>query len=224
MTHDLGPTARALLDAAREGLAPDAATLARVRAKVAATSTVAATGSALAIKLALVGVAAVIATGVALRAPVTRPVAPPTIELSAAATDAVPAVRVVAHAREATPPPSRPAASPSRPRAVVTRAAPATIVPPPPSAARGIDLAREVQLVDDAMAALRRHDLGGALAAVRTHARETAGRGQLAEDAAAIEIEALCQLRDRGVAAKLAAFDARWPASAQRSRLTTSCP
>jgi hypothetical protein len=74
------------------------------------------------------------------------------------------------------------------------------------------------------MAALRRGAPADALAAVVVHAAETAGAGQLAEDAAAIEIEALCRLHDSTVAAKLAAFDAKWPESAQRSRLTTRCP
>ena len=56
------------------------------------------------------------------------------------------------------------------------------------------------------------------------HAAETRGSGQLAEDAAAIEVEALCRLHDPSVSAKLDAFDARFPRSAQRSRLTTECP
>ncbi|HWU87301.1 MAG TPA: hypothetical protein VN253_08500, partial [Kofleriaceae bacterium] len=86
------------------------------------------------------------------------------------------------------------------------------------------DLAREVELVDRAMAALHRGDPSGALAAVHAHGVETAGAGQLAEDAAAIEIEALCRLHDPSVGAKLAAFDARWPESAQRARLPTRCP
>jgi hypothetical protein len=74
------------------------------------------------------------------------------------------------------------------------------------------------------MAAMRRGDPRAALVAVRTHATETAGTGQLAEDAAAIEVEALCKLGDASVTARLAAFDKRWPSSAQRSRLTTKCP
>jgi hypothetical protein len=86
-----------------------------------------------------------------------------------------------------------------------------------------VELAREVELIDRAMAALKRADASAALAAVADHAHETAGTGQLAEDAAAIEIEALCRLR-QPVATKLEAFDLRWPTSAQRARLTASCP
>ena len=89
---------------------------------------------------------------------------------------------------------------------------------------RGVDLAREVELLDTAMAALRGGDAAAALLAVQRHAAETAGRGQLAEDAAAIEIEALCRLHDPTTSAKLEAFDARFPRSAQRSRLTSVCP
>lgn len=74
------------------------------------------------------------------------------------------------------------------------------------------------------MAALRGGDAAGALKAVQRHAVETAGRGQLAEDAAAIEIEALCHLHDPTTNAKLEAFDARFPRSAQRSRLSNRCP
>jgi len=103
--------------------------------------------------------------------------------------------------------------------AVETRHEPAVVEPP-----RGVDLAREVELVDAAMASLSKGDAAAALASVRLHRAETNNRGQLAEDAAAIEIEALCRLRDHRVVAKLEAFDARWPESGQRSRLTTSCP
>jgi hypothetical protein len=74
------------------------------------------------------------------------------------------------------------------------------------------------------MDALQRGDFSAALAAVREHAVETARHGQLAEDAAAIEIEALCRRGDRALArAKRVAFDRRWPRSAQRARLATAC-
>lgn len=94
----------------------------------------------------------------------------------------------------------------------------------PPERGESRGLAREVELVDLAMVALRRGDAGTALAAVRRHAVETGGRGQLAEDAAAIEVEALCRLHDPTTHARLEAFDARFPRSAQRSRLTNRCP
>ena len=93
--------------------------------------------------------------------------------------------------------------------------APASVAPPAEA-----DLAREVELIDQAMVALRQGKPGDALAAIRKHAVETRGHGQLAEDAAAIEIEASCRLHDPKVAAKLAAFDERYPTSVQRSRLS----
>jgi len=70
---------------------------------------------------------------------------------------------------------------------------------------------------------LREHKPQIAIEAVRVFERETAGRGQLAEEAAAIEIEALCQLRDDAATRKLDEFDHKWPSSAQRSRLTVKC-
>ena len=85
-----------------------------------------------------------------------------------------------------------------------------------------VNLAREVELVDDAMAALRANQLTEALAAVAMFHRETGDRGQLVEDATAIEIEASCKLHI-DVRAKLAAFDETWPTSAQRARLTAAC-
>jgi hypothetical protein len=130
--------------------------------------------------------------------------------------------------------PSREAAAPAAPEPepepeiemapIVRDAEPKRPPGPPPPSPRRADLAREVELVDQAMAALRRGEPKAALAAVRVHRAETAGAGQLAEDAAAIEIEALCRLHDPGTGAKLAAFDAKWPESAQRSRLTARCP
>jgi hypothetical protein len=73
------------------------------------------------------------------------------------------------------------------------------------------------------MAALRRGDASEALAAIRDYDRETLGGGQLAEDAAAIAVEAMCQRGDAAASARLDAFDRRWPHSAQRARLQTAC-
>lgn len=249
----LSPEARALLDAARAHLTPDAAALHRVRTKVAAaTGTAAAAGgTALALKLAaVVSAAAIVAGGAALAlhdAPAARP---PTLALASAppAGDlAVPRSSTPSHASPSqvarassppsappsqithvsSPPSAPPSAPPSPPPPAATRPSLSSRSAAPSSAphAAGPDLAREVALVDAADAALRRGDARAALASVRLHRAETANRGQLAEDIAAIEIEALCRLGDRvRVEAKLAAFDTRWPSSAQRSRLTTTCP
>jgi len=83
-------------------------------------------------------------------------------------------------------------------------------------------LAREVELVDRAMTALRLAQYDVELATIATFDRETAGQGQLAEDAAAIAIETHCKRHDRATEL-LDAFDRRWPSSAQRSRLTAAC-
>jgi hypothetical protein len=227
----MSPAARALLDAARDGLTPDAEALRRVRGKIGATA--AAGAGAVAMKLTIVSVVALALAGVAL--PERTDVAAPALTFAPTVHHEQRAERVY----EAPPPvvhvePAHiemPAQEASRVRSRIetarvesvrietTRTEPTRTEP-----SRVIDLAREVELVDAAMASLRHGDATAALASVRLHRAETNNRGQLAEDAAAIEIEALCRLRDRRVVAKLEAFDARWPESAQRSRLTTSCP
>ncbi|HMG21215.1 MAG TPA: hypothetical protein VK607_07870, partial [Kofleriaceae bacterium] len=138
---------------------------------------------------------------------------------------------------EAPPPPvarSAPAAAPHRaPAAASNPAAGAAAAPRgAPAAPRGapaaaprteIALGREVELIDLAMAALRRDDPPGALRVVRAYTAEAAGAGQLGQDAAAIEIEALCKLGDPAARDKLAAFDVLFPRSAQRARLAAAC-
>lgn len=259
MTGDgggLGPEARALLEAARGGLAPDAATIKRMRGKVEAAAGVGgsagALGGALAAKLGIVGVIAALAVSAALvtrreqaparvepRSMVLEPAAPVAsaaeageIEMAPVAARPAPGARIGASPGAATASRAKVATS-SRPVSPAPAiAAPTTGAgtrrPPAVAASAAVatpaDLAREVELIDRAMDALRRGEPREALAAVRAHARETGGRGQLAEDGAAIEIEALCRLGDPAVGRKLEAFDARFPSSAQRARLTTRCP
>lgn len=217
---ELSPSARALLDAAREGMSPDAAAIARVRGKVSAAAGGAA-ASALAIKLGLAGVLAAATIGALVHrsqpdaAAMTPHIAPPT-----ASAEVAPAVRVheIAPAAPASEPaPIEMAAAPMR------RAEPSLTVSR--DAAEPADLGREVELIDRAMKALAGNDPARALATIKLHVAETRGRGQLAEDAAAIEIEALCRLHTSAptITAKLEAFDARFPRSAQRSRLSTHC-
>jgi len=86
-----------------------------------------------------------------------------------------------------------------------------------------IELGREVELVDRAMAALRRGEPDEALRVVRVYAAEAGDRGQLTQDADAIAVEALCRLRDPGAGDRLAQFAVRFPRSAQRSRLAALC-
>lgn len=205
--EQLGSAARALLDAAREGLGPDAAAVSRVRAKVGASAGAA---TAIAIKLGLVGVVVALAIGAGLYASRDHAAETPAIDLPSARSEVSPPVvrRSAAAVAEPTPIEMAPQSA--------QRARPMLHV-------EGVDLAREVELIDLAMAALKSGDAAGALATVHMHARETRGAGQLAEDAAAIEVEALCRLHDPSVAAKLDSFDASFPRSAQRSRLTTVC-
>ncbi|HEY5934171.1 MAG TPA: hypothetical protein VIU61_06050 [Kofleriaceae bacterium] len=241
MTDELGSSARALLDAAREGMSPDAAAIQRMRSKIdlavggaVAGGAASATGFSLAAKLGIVAMIAAVATGGYLVATRERASAPrPVVQTTAPAPRETPSP---------TPAPVQVAAieqpAPTvKPVATIKTARPAAKPPtehvlPPDDMTSGqitpkrkpITLAREVELVDRSMAALRQGDPREALVALRTYATETAGSGQLAEDAAAIEIEALCKLADSTVPTKLAAFDKRWPDSAQRSRLTTKCP
>ncbi len=206
----LGSSARALLDAARDGLAPDAGAVRRVRDKVSA-SVGAGAAAGLVLKLGLFGVVAVLAVGAGLYAAREHAAETPAIDLPSARSETSPPVVRPAAATE-TPMIEMAPQSASRPRPVVHAAAPAAI-----------DLSREVELIDLAMAELRRGDAAAALVSIHVHAIETHGTGQLAEDAAAIEVEALCRLHDPSVGAHLEAFDAQFPRSAQRSRLTTVC-
>jgi hypothetical protein len=222
MTDQLGPASRALLDAAREGMTPDAAAIARVKAKVGASVATGGVAAGLATKLTLLAVVGVIATGV----------------LYATRGETIEAAPLPVLVEQPAPPPRAalvetemepmiiPRSAPSRQRdqrAEASRVDDRVVVERVP-ARRPVGLAREVELLDTAMAALRRGEASAALAAARTHASETAGRGQLAEDASAIEIEALCRLGDAAATAKLVAFDKRWPQSAQRKRITAACP
>jgi type IV secretory pathway VirB10-like protein len=259
MTDDLGTEARALLDAAREGLSPDAAAVRRVRARISVATGGATAGTVLGAKLGVFVLVGAIAAAVGFYAtrdlgkaatPAREPVivspspqgiaAPAPAPQTPTTTQTTPADdELITLEAPVAPPalPARPARPAERTGAIGKRvpagprtaSVPAELARPPGGSARsgapgGIDLAREVELVDLAMVALRRGDARAALASVRRHAVETGGRGQLAEDAAAIEIEALCRLADPAIRARLEAFDARFPRSAQRSRLTSTCP
>lgn len=206
MSDELSPTARALLEATRQELTPDAAAIARVRGKLDTAILGGAAGMTLATKLGLLGLVAVVGVGTAIVA--TRGDDP--VEVAVAPAPVVqPAPAIVVESPVPAPPPAP---------IVVEK----TVVRPKRVAVKAT-LAREVELVDRAMVALRANDPATALAAVRSHALETANAGQLAEDIGAIEIEALCMQHAPAADGKLAAFDQRWPSSAQRERLTRAC-
>src|SRR5262249_19093238 len=158
--------------------------------------------SALAAKLALVSTAALAtAVVVAHRAERVAPTAP-TIVAPELALDLEPelaiAPRVTAVARDvAAVAPGR--AAPSRPARLSAPAPAPAPAPPPPApspAPAAATLAREIQLVDRAMASLRAQRYAAVLITVHTYDAETAGGGQLAEDAAAIAVEAMCRSGD----------------------------
>lgn len=244
----LPPEARALLDAGRDRMGPDAATVARLRARVgaaiiaapisasaasatpaasaapaAATTTAAVAAKSIAVKLlvlATVGTTAYVAHDQITRSGEDRTVDAPIVPSIAtheanSDTDVQPSIAITAPvAVEEPPPPEAPA--PAAP----TRRPPPVVVAPEPAPAT---LSREIELVDRAALALRTSDFAAALATLRSYDSETAGAGQLAQDAAALHVEALCRTHDSGAARELAAFDQRWPRSAQRSHLTSVC-
>ncbi|HEX5058859.1 MAG TPA: hypothetical protein VFV99_05835 [Kofleriaceae bacterium] len=249
---------RSLIAAAREGLAPDDAVAARVRAKVAAAvGATAATGAAAAIPAAKVGSsslllklgAALLAVGaVATVVVVARPNRggeAPRVDVAPRAGDEVRSeVRVVAPAEPPLQPDrSQPVVSQPEHHAHVQSTSDAVedgaesrepddgAASAHPSKARGsrvapeeegVSLAREVELIDLAGVSLKRRAPHAALEAIKAYERETHGRGQMAEEAAAIAIEARCNM-DLDVTAAIERFDARWPESAQRERIQTAC-
>jgi hypothetical protein len=217
------PSTRALLAAAREGLGPDPAAAARVRAKLDALLAAPAVAAApaasggLALKLAIAiaigaGTATVVIAVPTARTEPTAARAPALDEISVAEP---PALAVHSAARE-----------PAAPPPLVREHAARVVLPPPvvaaPAPVADVSLAREVELIDQAMASLRAGHATESLAAIAAYHRETGDRGQLTEEASAIEIEASCTLHV-DVRDKLAAFDRTWPSSAQRSRLTAAC-
>ena len=205
---------RNLLAAAREGLAPDPAVAARVRARVAAavgaTAVVApaakATAGATALKLGGVMLVLGVIAGAFVVLPRTPRVLAPHVTTASSDLDEPRANVAVAVAESQAP------AAP---------AAPSTVVGARPVTARA-SLAREVELIDRAMIALRQGTPAVALEAIALFDRETQHHGQMAEDAAAIAIEAHCKL-EHDVTAQLAAFDRAYPSSAQRARLQQAC-
>lgn len=260
----MSETSRSLIAAAREGLAPDAAVAARVRAKIAAaTGVAAATGAAVAVAVpkattgvtvakilgALLAVSVVASVAVVTRPDRTTPRAPQLELRSTEQADEIRAeVHVVAPSDSTMPPAAKPRhdvhathAGAIDPLAIEIDPAEdaSTATPPQTSGAadnphtrrqRGsadedfdsISLSREVELIDLAMVSLRKNVPHAALEAIKAYNRETGGRGQMAEDAAAIEIEARC-LQDMDVTALLDRFDHKWPESAQRERVQTTC-
>ena len=219
---------RSLLAAAREGLAPDAEVAARVRAKVAAATNPAPTpaaGSSVLVKLG----AALVVVGLAATAVVVarseRAPDVPRVAVTPSDADEAPARVHVAAPNDPLVLPDERRASPARARVSEPLVEEAALPPERPAAQPAREpasLSREVELIDLAMVSLRKNAPLAAIEAIRVFDRETFGRGQMAEEAAAIEIEARCVLRE-DVTAALARFDRDWPESAQRERIQRTC-
>jgi hypothetical protein len=102
-----------------------------------------------------------------------------------------------------------------------------SLSPPPARSASpqrdGLTLAREIELIDRATAALRAHDTNAAVRALEVYDTETRGHGQLAQDAGALHVEALCRAAAPEAPAAFARFIASWPTSPQRRHLESVC-
>ena len=213
---DLSPETRALLDAARGGLGPDAATVQRMRAGIATKVGGGLLAGSLAAKLGFAALLTAAVVGVfvhEMREDVTAPQLP-----DMPAPPAPPAPVAGAVVAETVPAPPVVAAEPDlshieieTPRRVWRR----DVV--------HADLDREVALIDRASAALASGDTLRAITTIHLYVTETAGRGQLAEEAAAIEVEAMCTADMPAAPKKLAAFRAAFPRSTQAARLITAC-
>ena len=232
MTDELPPDIRALLADSRAQLGPDGAAIARLRMRVAAGVGKGVVGATF-VKVVLLGVAVASTGAIAYalrRAPASTA---PVIDVagSASSADEAPRVHAVEHEASAPTAPDDTATRVARTdpkRTIIVEPivpAPAAAQATPPAQATPVAhvaLAREIQLVDQATRALHRGDFASAAAIVHTYDLETAGTGQLAEDAAAIGIEAACG-QHADVTTQLAHFTQRWPSSAQHARITAAC-
>jgi len=83
----------------------------------------------------------------------------------------------------------------------------------------------EIAVIRALRDAMRRGDLQAALVEIAGHQRTFGDAGQLAQERLAYHVEVLCGLgRDDAAKALAAEFIARWPESAHRPRVETSCP
>src|SRR5258708_6779217 len=160
--------------------------------------------------------------------PIAGPERPAVVPESPLAGPSSPApVRPAADVRP--PPPDRPAparaavqpaVAPQRPPSgEVALVEPAPAPAPAPAAPA---LAREVELIDRAQSALRDDRPSDALDALATYTREVGAHGQLAREAAKLEVEAACRANAPDSADRLAALARRYP-GAVTTRLRAAC-
>lgn len=239
MTDDpMDPALRELIASGRERLGPDAATIARLRARIdhAVAANAPVSTKAVAAKLVVIVALGVVGTGLYLYERGSEPgEVPPSVV--AAADEAIGSPHVTLTSRDSLPTlaPDRAleAAPESRARARIEPARSAagamavaarrTEEPVSHEPDHGVSLAREIELIDQATRTMRQGDSEAALATLGDYERETAGRGQLAQDAAALGVEILCRRNDVRATEALASFARAWPQSAQRHRLRTVC-
>jgi hypothetical protein len=226
----LGPTSRKLVAAARGSLDPSAEIAARVKARVLAVSaSPVAAKAAVTSKLVLLAAIASVVIGVvairhhasssaqiAIAAPcetADEPGVPRRGSTAEWQCGVVDEPQIEPHFAAAMQ-------SESAPTLVATPVAAATVhVRAQPIATVPLTLAREVQLLDAAMATT---DPAARLETLAIYDRETSGNGQLAEDAAALTIEARCRTHAT-ITEQFATFDQRWPHSVQRARIKAAC-
>ena len=244
MIDRLGPESRALVDAARDGLGPDDVAVRRMRGRIAtavaggaaigglaatahsasaATATSSVAAASVATKLVVV---AVVAAGAAAgthavvthretpHVPALAHVAPSPVVVSPPVAVAPPPVEVAEPI--VIDPPAPPPPPPHRVRTQAAAVVPVPSIAPP-------SLARETELLDAALDAVAHDRFADAIAAIGRYRDATAGHGQLAEDADAIEVEALCRLDDARSGAAFAAFTSHWPHAHEVARLTAVC-
>jgi hypothetical protein len=240
---ELDLDARTLLDLGRDRLGPDAETVARLRGRIETAAAVAG-GATIAgslasklgltgVKLALLATVTTVSTVAAVEvvqharhreAPTALIVPGPTVAKRTVAPRqnivVQPIVDEPGTFQQPAPIVDQPA---PRPKQIANKPAPQIAVDQPAPAPKRATLARETELVDLATRAMRDSDLAALHATIELYESETGGAGQLAEDIAAIEIEALCRANDPSATTRLAAFDARWPRAGQRHRLTAAC-
>jgi hypothetical protein len=230
---DFEPELRALIDAGRDRLGPSPATVKRLRSRIDAAVATSTSVTATSVVTKLVVVAAVATLGTSIyRARghgVSVPDAPTIADL-VLGLDVQPRVRLGVHEDA---PPEAPDVSARRevraaPREALETGEPRDADPPPETVASAtppaaLTLAREIELIDRATIALRDGDLAAASAVLSIYDVEAAGRGQLAQEADALEVEVVCRANDPTATARLAAFAQRWPRSPQLSHLTGAC-
>jgi len=212
--NELGPDARAILDAARDAHDPDAATRARIRSAVlrrVGAGAIVATTVATAGKSAAAPVSAMLAKLLAIAALATggaflaRQLTPPTTQPEASATGL---------ATQPLAPATGPATTLMKPQPVIPVITPEPLAKPKPEST----LKAELQALRDAHLALREGRASDALSIV-----DAMKGSSLAQERAATRALALCALGRADARASAESFLAAHPSSPLGPRVRTAC-